>query len=1353
MQYPVATYRIQFHKEFTFEDFERVLSYLKRLGITTIYASPVLQAAPGSTHGYDGINPHRINPEIGNEEQLRNIHAKLQYEGMTWLQDIVPNHMAYHPGNMWLMDVMEKGRESQYASFFDIDWNSPVYDGKLMAPFLGSSLQEVAKSKELKVLVENDKTVLKYYDTAFPVNQPSLDFIHQINSDWNTALNILNNDPDLLLQCAEMQYYRLCHWQETDHQINYRRFFTINGLICLNIQDENVFHTYHSYINQLTKEGIFTGLRIDHIDGLYEPASYLARLKALVGDKYVVVEKILQNDEALPDYWQCEGNTGYDFLAIVNNLVTNKKSEEKFTSFYKQLTGNDEPVDEQIREKKAYILHHHMNGELENLCRLFVRSELVDTTAVAKDQLKEAIAELLIQCPVYRFYGEELPLDQNEAKAVAAILSEIKSRNSELADAVDLLWEAILTRPKDANETYREKAAHFYKRCMQFSGPLTAKGVEDTLMYTYNRFIAHNDVGDSPEAFGLTIEEVHQKMLERQKRWYLSINTTSTHDTKRGEDVRARLNVLSDMPDVWLQKVSEWQTLNMHLKRNGAPDANDEYFIYQTLVGAYPLEEGAASDFGKRVEAYLEKALREAKTHSNWTEPNEAYEAAAKQFATSLLDKNRPFWNSFKQLQSTINEAGIINALSQLLLKFTCPGVPDIYQGSELWDFSLVDPDNRRAVDYGKRERMLKELEPIEEDTLINALWKDKDSGKIKLWLTHRLLEERKRHETVFSEGNYLPLKVDGKYRENIFAFARRYKDEWFITAVPLHIAVLAEQQQKDPNDLDWQNTRILLRPDMPADFTDILTHQKGKAKDSIFIKDIFKDLPLALLKMQLPETERGAGILLSVTSLSSPFGIGDLGKEAYDFVRFLSRSKQKYWQILPLNPTESRAGHSPYSSYSSMAGNPLLISPLMLVEAGLIDEAILEEYIVEPSETADYAHAERARQKIFDVAYQNFNERRFAGWQQKFKNFCTSEAHWLDDMALYKVLKDRHEGKGWHEWETEFKLRDEQALQRFASENADAINRVKWLQFIFDRQWKALKDFANARNVQLFGDMPFYVSYDSADVWSHRELFCLDEEGNMTGVAGVPPDYFSETGQLWGMPTFNWHQLQDENYEWWVRRLKKNMELFDLLRIDHFRALQDYWQVPAGEETAINGKWLPGPRKAFFDVMEQQLGKLPFVAEDLGDQMEAVYELRDQVGLPGMKVLQFAWGGNMPQSVDIPHNHQVNSIVYTGTHDNNTTIGWYEEETNKADHKRMHHYLGLKVKQKNIHHVLARVAYGSVAKIAILPMQDILGLGAAYRMNTPGKAEGNWLWRLPPNALNEDIEKMLRDWVETYGR
>jgi malto-oligosyltrehalose synthase/4-alpha-glucanotransferase len=1353
---PVATYRLQFHKDFRFEDFERVIPYLQQLGVSTIYASPIFEATPGSTHGYDSVNPHRINPEIGTEEQLRNISSQLKENRINWLQDIVPNHMAFHPNNPWLMDVMEKGRESQYASFFDIGWEGPVDEGKLMVPFLVGSLEEVVEKGELKLSMENERPVFKYYDSSYPLNSLSVSTLEQLPGTGHNlyhAIEQANGDRNMLLHLARIQHYRLCHWQETDSQINFRRFFTINGLISLNIQNEDVFAKYHEQVETFVTEGIFNGLRIDHIDGLYDPTAYLEKLRELAGkETYIIVEKILEPGEGLPKYWPIQGNTGYDFLSLVNNLFTNKQAEEKFTNFYHQLIGKDISIHEQLREKKAYILHNHMKGELENLYQLLKNSQLADIDSVSPKIMKEAIGEFLIQCPVYRYYGNSLPLDPEERTAVSDILLRIEATNPQLAYGLAVLRNVWLEKAEEGDQAYNERASHFYKRCMQFSGPLMAKGVEDTLMYTYNRFIGHNDVGDSPEAFGISKEDFHLAMLDRQKSWPLTINATSTHDTKRGEDVRARLNVLTDLPDEWEKAVKEWQAINAQYKTNSFPDANDEYFIYQTMVGAYPMP-GTEDHFTSRTEAYLEKAMREAKLHSNWTTPNEEYEQATKQFIKSILSEQSSFLESFKNFQEQITDAGISNSLAQVVLKFTCPGVPDVYQGAELWDLSLVDPDNRRAIDYEKRRAFLESFSHTEDEQLLSTLWEQRANAQVKLWLTHKLLTERRQHPELFSKGEYIPLKVEGRYADNLIAFARRIKHTWYLVAVPLHIAQLSKEQKKDVTQIDWRNTRVILRPETPTEWQHLLTPAKGKVQKEILIKDIFKELPLALLKMEHAPNERGAGLLLAVSSLPSPFGVGDIGPEARNFARFLSRSKQKYWQILPLNPTEMGAGHSPYSSYSSMGGNPLLISPELLVEEGLLDKELLEQYRLDSGDSADYAEAEELKEELFNIAYRNFCKDKFRLMRKEFDRFCEKEAYWLNDMSLYVVLKQHHGGKPWYEWDQQYKLRDQHALDQFSVDKQQEIRKVKWLQFTFLKQWKGLREYVNNLGIDLFGDMPFYVSYDSVDVWSHPDIFCLDKNGKMTGVAGVPPDYFSEDGQLWGMPTFNWNALKEQGYKWWITRLRKNLELFDLLRIDHFRAFQEYWQVPAGESTARTGEWIPGPQTEFFEAVEKELGKLPFVAEDLGDRMEAVYELRGKLGLPGMKVLQFAWGENMAWSVDVPHNHEKNSIVYTGTHDNNTTIGWYREETNKADHERMHRYIGVKVRQKNIDQVLSRLAYSSVAKLTMLPMQDVLGLDASSRMNTPGRAEGNWLWRLKPGQLTPEIEAMLREWVEVFNR
>lgn len=1396
---PVATYRIQFHKDFNFDAFEKIIPYLQKLGISTIYASPIFEAVPGSTHGYDGVSPHRINPEIGTEEQLRNIREQLDRAGINWLQDIVPNHMAYHPNNKWLMDVLEHGGDSVYAPFFDLV-NVQGQDQRIMVPFLGASLDDVIKKKELKLAFEKGKLVLKYYDSAYPLKPISYasilagqtqmpvgisSLLSRIsggaNGTWKETseqfavllkdiavstyiedrLNEINNSPERLKQIADQQHYRLCHWQETDRQINYRRFFTVNGLICLNIQDKAVFQHYHKLIKQLVDEGIFQGLRVDHIDGLYDPVGYLQQLRELTGkDTYLVVEKILEPGEDLPLNWPLQGNTGYDFLSIVNNLFTNKDAEERFTRFYQQLVNSEASIHQQLHDKKAYILYEHMRGELENLYHLFIELELVgakDLKDIDADMLQKAIGEFLIQCPVYRYYGNELPFDKEEADAVEDIFERIRKSNGELSVAVDLLEKILLKKPEEGDSLYNSKVLRFCQRCMQFTGPLMAKGVEDTLMYTYNRFIAHNEVGDSPEAFGMSVEKFHKKMLDRQEHWPLSINATSTHDTKRGEDVRARLNVLSDIPDDWIKTVKDWQKLNAGLKRNGMPDANDEYFIYQMLVGAYPMPGTSEDDIGNRMEAYLEKALREAKINSSWTTPNAEYEHATKIFIRALLDKDGKFWKSFQKFQYKIVDAGIVNALSQVLLKFTCPGVPDTYQGTELWDLSLVDPDNRRPVAYDERLEQLDKCAPGDEDqqlTFLEQLWQNRYNAQVKLWLTHTLLQLRKNNTELFDKGHYIPLPVKGRYKDHIVAFARRYQHTWLVTAVPLHSCVLSKQQKKDIQYIDWKDTRIVLPEDMQGvSIEHLLLKTKGKTQKELEVGELFKTLPLAVLKLQADVTERNAGILLSITSLPSDFGVGDMGPAAYEFADFLSKSHQRYWQLLPLNPTEAGSGHSPYSSYSSMGGNPLLISPELLVKEGLLGKHDIKERHLPHKDSADYDGAMQGKKEMFDKAYEKYQSGRFFNLKQQFAEFCKKEAYWLDDLALYEVIKEDHDYKPWYEWPEEYKKREAAALNSFAKENAAKLDKVKWLQFVFAQQWQRLREYCNSSGIHLFGDMPFYVSYDSADVWSNPEIFSLDEEGRMIGVAGVPPDYFSEEGQLWGMPTFKWEVVKEKGYKWWIDRLKKNLELFDLLRIDHFRALAEYWEVPAGETTAKNGEWLPGPGTEFFDVMKKELGKLPFVAEDLGDRMEKVYELRDKIGLPGMKVLQFSFGENMPYSVDIPHNYTTNCIVYTGTHDNNTTLGWYQHEQNVAEHKHLEHYIGYRPKDKDIHHVLGRLAYSSIAKTAIIPMQDILGLDEKYRMNMPGRAEGNWQWRLRPDAINDDLIKRLRNWAKWYRR
>lgn len=1404
MYNPIATYRLQFHQKFTFVDFEKIITYLQKLGVSTIYASPVFESTPGSTHGYDGVNPHRINPEIGTEKQLRAISKKLRDQKVGWLQDIVPNHMGVHANNPWLMDVLEKGKRSLYASFFDTGLASELFtDAQIMMPFLGTALAEAINNNELKIAYQKKQLVFKYFDNTWPLSiQTYTAILHhaelpeslkQSTSEiagilrtrddkrlaikwaaWlvkfsnilkqqdakaflNDILSAINDDLQQLSQLAAKQNYRLCSWQETDTNINYRRFFTVNSLMCLNIQKPEVFEHYHRMIKQLVDDGVFQGLRIDHIDGLYNPEGYLDNLRELTGNEtYIVAEKILEHGEIMPSQWPSQGNTGYDFLAQVNNLLTDNTSLKKFNSFYQELTGDDEPVPKQIAVKKADILSANMQGELTNLVNYFIKLKLTDERtlkAVGRDNLKKAIAQLLIHCPVYRYYGNQLPLKPAEAENIQAILNAIVKENKELKPACELIDSMLLQKPYESRSGYNQRALRFYQRLMQFSGPLMAKGVEDTLMYTYNRFDGHNEVGDAPDAFGLPAKEFHKLMKQRQKHWPLSLNGTSTHDTKRGEDVRARLNVLTALPHDWTDMVKHWEKPYQEAL-TAIPTVNDRYFIYQTIAGAYPMPGEDEDNFGERLAAYLTKALREGKVNSNWAQPNEEYEKAALDFAAGLLNEDSDFWQSFKQFRQSITDHGIINSLTQVLLKFTCPGVPDVYQGCELWDLSLVDPDNRRPVDYQLRNKLLNKKLPADSVEALSQLWADRYNGHIKLWLTQKLLSIRKTYADLFARGEYLPLKAKGAYKDNVIAFARRYKNQWLITAAPLYTVGICKAQQKDITGIDWRDTRIILPHEAPTQWQHHWLNLKGKVqKEGILLIDIFGEMPFALLHAEHVENDRAAGILMHITSLPSAFGIGDIGPGARTFAKFLSQSGQKYWQLLPLNPIGADQNYSPYNSLCSMAGNTLLISPVLLAKDGLLNEDELHDFHLPQTDKVDYQNVEDLKQELFDRAYDNFYRDDFKPLKKEFADFIAKENYWLNDFALHMALRENHDGQPWYQWSKSYKTRHTPALIRFAGRHTQAINKIKWLQFIFYRQWHQLKDYCHTLNIKFIGDLPFYVSYDSADVWANQQLFALDKQGTMIGIGGVPPDYFNADGQLWGMPVYRWSLLKQQGYAWWINRLHKNMEMFDLLRLDHFRAFSTYWEVPAGETTAKNGRWLPGPGTDFFNKVKQALGSLPFVAEDLGDIDAPVFELRSQFKLPGMKVLQFAFGEGMEQSIHIPHNFNQNSFVYTGTHDNNTTIGWYNEDADKETIERLKTYTAQTIKSKNIHKVLTRMAYASTAKVAIIPMQDVLGLDEKSRMNNPAHAGNNWLWRVLPKLVTDNAASNLLKLVKMYNR
>ncbi|MEW6668198.1 MAG: 4-alpha-glucanotransferase [Thermodesulfobacteriota bacterium] len=496
--------------------------------------------------------------------------------------------------------------------------------------------------------------------------------------------------------------------------------------------------------------------------------------------------------------------------------------------------------------------------------------------------------------------------------------------------------------------------------------------------------------------------------------------------------------------------------------------------------------------------------------------------------------------------------------------------------------------------------------------------------------------------------------------------------------------------------------------------------------------------------------SKRTSGILLHPTSLPSPFGIGDMGPGAYRFADFLYRTRQGVWQLLPLNPTDLACCNSPYHSTSAFAGNPLLLSPEFLAKEGLLARNDLQPLPRFPVERVDYPNVWDYKKGLLQKAFARFRKEAPG---DDYRRFCEENSFWLDDYSLFMALKAHYGGKAWHEWPGEMRDRQPQALKEAGAHLSEAVEKEKFCQFLFFRQWLSLKSYCHDRGIRILGDIPIYVVYDSADLWVHPELFNLDEQKKPLTVAGVPPDYFSKTGQLWGNPVYRWDVLKQTGYGWWIQRFGQNMNLFDVVRVDHFRGFVAYWEVPAGEATAVRGKWVEAPARDFFERITQWFPSLRLIAEDLGTITPDVTQIMSHFGFPGMKVLLFAFGGDPATSAYLPHNHVPNCVVYTGTHDNNTARAWLEIEASKKEKRQLFQYLGRKVGPGEIHWELIRLAMMSVADTVVLPMQDLLGLGAEARMNRPSVSEGNWEWRLLPEQIGLPLARRLVEMTHIYGR
>lgn len=881
MKNPAATYRIQLSPDFSLDDLQMIVSYLEEFGISTIYSAPFFQAREGSTHGYDITDPFTINRKIGSLKGFREIRQLLDRKGMDWLQDIVPNHMAFDGENTWLQDVFELGPNSRFYNFFDIDWN---YKGwhKVMAPFMGGSLEEVMEKGEIMLTLNEGGISFEYYELNYPVSAQTYPLIlekagagklakklresSEDEGQWGDVKNSffrelqqdqefrekivevcseISSSREAFEQVLELQFFLPVHWKKTEEEINYRRFFTINGLICLKMEDPHVFDTYHHYIKQLCEEGLIDGLRIDHIDGLFDPEGYLERLRALVGEGfYIIVEKILESEEQLPLNWPVQGTSGYDFLAQVNHLFTAAGNRNIFTEEYEKINSDIPGYPELVYQKKLFILKERMGGELHNLWLLLKDSDLVSSKETSKKEWLQALCSILAAFPVYRIYPKKFPLNEIEQATIKTAYLEAVKRVPERKVELDHIQSIFLGQAgKDEG-----KMLYFLQRCQQFTGPLAAKGVEDTSFYIFNRLISHNEVGDSPENFGITIPDFHKKMQERRKNFPLSVSGTATHDTKRGEDARMRLNVLSELPEEWFAKIEEWKEINRKFSgAQNALDDNEEYFIYQTLIGSFPFAEIDQENFFERTRDYLQKVLREAKVNSNWANPNKEYEEAVFNFVKNIL-QHEEFRDSFDPFQRKIALMGVIKSLGQCLIKVIAPGVPDVYQGSELWDFSYVDPDNRRPVDYEIRKKYLKDFKTVNQGDQLQNLKRYFFTGQLKMYCLHKALKERRVHQELFDTGDYIPLEVLGDFSDHIIAFARREKEKWHIILVPVLVSTIFDPEELSPKPGILEETYLQLPEDVPEVWINIFTEEHFGTGKKIKLEGIFSRFPVALL-------------------------------------------------------------------------------------------------------------------------------------------------------------------------------------------------------------------------------------------------------------------------------------------------------------------------------------------------------------------------------------------------------------------------------------------------------------------------------------------------------------------------
>lgn len=931
---PGSTYRLQLHPGFDFAAARRVLPYLRRLGVTDVYLSPIWTSAPGSTHGYDVTDHAQVDPELGGEAGLRRLAARAAELGLSLIADFVPNHMGIQGGhNPYWEDVLTHGQASRYAHFFDISWQplKRALENKVLLPVLGEQYGRVLERGELHLTREGGHFGLRYWERRFPLSPRSLaplldealtglgertpetdraelasvarsaanlpratsselteedrlaraqeaevitrrlgrlaEAARPVREALDRVVGAVNADPARLDVLVQEQNYRLASWRVAAEEINYRRFFDINDLAALRMEDPRVFEWAHAKLFELVRDGVLQGVRLDHTDGLFDPTGYFRALQRGAAGAlgrvwspgqplplYVVAEKILEPGERLPDDWAIHGTTGYDFLAQLNGVFVDRRHEEEVTGLYRRFTGDRATYGEHLYRGKLLIQRVSLPGEVNVLAEHLERIAEADLRSrdFTLSALRDVIREVIAAFPVYRTYvradGAREPGDNAKIeRAIRDAREHTRAANRDLDPSLFSFLEAVL-KLDAPDETTRERYAGFALKFQQLTGPVTAKGAEDTAFYRYARLLSLNEVGGDPALFGTPRKAFHADARGRAERWPDAMLAGSTHDTKRGEDTRARLSVLSEVPQAWAAQLNAWLPLIRDHERpldlGPAPTRLDTYTLVQSALGAYPLD-GQTDDFADRLSAYMLKAAREAKLRTSWAAPDGEYEAALDGLVRGLLADER-FTTGLRELHGRISPYGAQNGLSAALVRLTAPGVPDTYQGSEGWNQSLVDPDNRRPVDYAGRTRRLSRIErrwPEGGLRLARELLAGYEDGGVKLLVTWAALQTRAAHPDLFRHGSYRPIEA-GKY---LLAFAREFGDGVAVTAAPRFTLTLTRERMPWALGEVWGNRQLTLP--RPGLYENVLTGERFAVRsDKIPVAKVLEEFPLALL-------------------------------------------------------------------------------------------------------------------------------------------------------------------------------------------------------------------------------------------------------------------------------------------------------------------------------------------------------------------------------------------------------------------------------------------------------------------------------------------------------------------------